>query len=274
MSAQPRYLFVVSDHTGLTAEALSRSLMSQFEGVEVIKKVRPFINSPALIDEVLLEIASAAKNGRRPIVFSTLSNPQLSQRLEQADALIIDAFKGFLHQLSQELEQEPQHSVGNNHGLRRIEDFERYQERIDAIDYSLATDDGLGEIRYQEADIILLGVSRTGKTPTCIYLAMQYGLKAANYPLTEEDFDSTDLPQVLRPHQKRIFGLSINPQRLHEIRQIRRPNSNYASLKQCRFEITWSEALFKRRLIPLVQTTNASVEEIASSLLVQLKNRS
>ena len=269
---QKRTVFIVSDHTGITAEALSRSLLAQFEGIEIDKRMCPFITTKEDAEALLLEIkAVALTSEERPLIFSTIADPKICAIIQQADALEIDIFRGFLQNLATELKQEPQRRIGHYHGLSGIEDIQRYQARMDSLEFALATDDGLGERRYAEAGVILMGVSRTGKTPTCLYLALQNGIRAANYPLTDEDFSKTGLPKQLEAHKHLLFGLTIEPQRLHEIRKVRRPDSEYASQKQCNYEVRWAENLYKQMGIPIINTTASSVEEISSSLMVKLK---
>lgn len=267
-----RTVFIVSDHTGLTAEALSRSLLAQFTNIETTTITRPFISTAEAAKNVLQEIEAAAQHVR-PLVFMTIINPEIAEIIAQADALKINPLNGFLSRLAEELGQEPQRWVGHVHGLKDMGELERYQQRIDALEFALSTDDGIGDNRYDQADVILVGVSRVGKTPTSIYLALQHSLKAANYPFTDEDFDNPQLPASLRSHKQKIYGLTINAQRLHEIRQIRRANSRYAAADTCQREVRWAEKLYQREQIPMLDTTSSSVEEIATALMVLYKSQ-
>lgn len=269
---QNRSVFIVSDHTGLTAEALSRSLLAQFTDIKMTTITRPFITTPEAAQKVVQEIEAAAQR-KRPLVFMTIINPEIASIIQQADALQINPLDGFLNRLAEELGQEPRRWVGHVHGLNDMEELERYQQRIDALEFALSTDDGIGDNRYSQADVILVGVSRVGKTPTSIYLALQHSLKAANYPFTDEDFDSPQLPVNLRSYKQKIYGLTINAQRLHEIRQIRRANSRYASADTCQREVRWAEKLYARERIPMLDTTSSSVEEIATALMVMYKSK-
>ena len=267
---EERTVFLVSDHTGLTAEAFGRSLLSQFEGLNFTTHVRPFVSTLAQVKAIVEEIETfRCKSGLRPLVFSTLTNRELWEALRKADAFTLDLFSTFLNDVAAELGRTPVGLVGRYHGLDSL----KYQRRIDAVEFALATDDGLGMRRYHEADVILTGVSRTGKTPTCLYLAMQYGFRAANYPLTDENFASSTLPEVLSPHKAKLFCLTINPNRLHQIRERRRAGSPYASLKNCHFEVQWAERLFAREWLPVIDVTTSSVEEITSALLSRLDKR-
>jgi regulator of PEP synthase PpsR (kinase-PPPase family) len=128
-------------------------------------------------------------------------------------------------------------------------------------------DDGVNPDAYDQADLILVGVSRSGKTPTCVYLAMHFGLYCANYPLTEDDYLDDGLPSTLGKYRDRLVGLTIDARRLHEIRQKRRPDSEYARLDQCQIEVRRAEDLFRHCGILMADTSGISVEEIATTLL-------
>lgn len=267
-ASEARTVFIVSDHTGLTAEAFGRSLLAQFEGLEFTLVVRPFIDTHEKIGTVVEEIECARRRTRlRPLVFSTLARREYWEVLQRTEAFTVDLFSAFLADLAAEIGRAPIGLVGRYHGLDGL----KYQRRIDAVEFALATDDGLGLRRYAEADVLLTGVSRTGKTPSCLYLAMQYGLRAANYPLTDENFARDELPKALRPHRDRLFGLTIDPERLYQIRQGRRAGSRYASLDTCRSEVRWAERLFAREGLPTIDVTTASVEEITSGLARRLE---
>lgn len=262
-----RTVFVVSDHTGLTAEAVARSLLAQFESAAFRYVTYPFTDTRAEVEAVVHEIQQIFGNtGVRPIVFSTLANVVLNEQLKTAPALHFDLFRTYLGELERELGQTPTGRVGRFHSM---EDSGKYFSRIDAVDFVLATDDGLGEKQYQLADVILVGVSRAGKTPTCLFLGLQYSLRAANYPLAEDDFERENLPEPIRPYRKKVFGLTIDPRRLHQIRTGRKPGSRYATLEQCEYEVRRAEGLFKRLGVEFFDTTTASIEEIAASIVQQ-----
>ena len=157
-------------------------------------------------------------------------------------------------------------AVGRAHGLA---DTQRYEDRMEATNYALSHDDGISP-SYENADLILVGLSRTGKTPTCLYMALHFGVKAANYPLTPEDLERQRLPTQLRHHRDKIVGLMIDPDRLAQIRDTRRPGSRYASLKQCHWEVDAAESLLRREGITAFATTHSSIEEIASRVLAHL----
>lgn len=254
-------VFFVSDHTGVTAEMLGRSLLSRFEGLAASLRTRSFIDSVEKADAVVkeIELAEAPR-----LVIMSISRSEVRDRIEHADALVMDLFEPFLGKLATLLRREPHDHVGSLHKLRNLA---RYQERIEAVEFAVGTDDGLGTDHYDRADVILVGVSRVGKTPTSLYLAMHYDLYAANYPLTEEDLDLHELPGALRPHRERLYGLTIDPLRLHQIRESRRAASDYASLVRCRQEVAQAESLFRRHRLPFANTTVSSVEEIAAGLM-------
>ena len=157
--------------------------------------------------------------------------------------MLLDMFGTFVRPLEIELAMKSNHRIGR---FSDVSKSKEYHDRIEAINFSLAHDDGQSNRDLEQADVILVGVSRSGKTPTSLYLAMQYGLKAANYPLIPEDFDRQQLPPALVPHRKKIFGLTIQPERLAEIRNERRPNSRYAALENCRMEVGEAEAMMRR----------------------------
>ena len=269
MSTQTRIVFIVSDGTGITAENFSQSILAQFEAT--FKHIRvPFVDSSEKAHDAVSDInQAAAKYGVQPIVFTTLVNPELNQIVGKANGLILDMFQTFVAPLEQAL------GVKSTHAMNRLHhnaDTEAYKNRIEAINYSLAHDDGQSNRNLAEADVILVGISRVGKTPTSLYLAMQYGMKAANYPLIPEDFERGQLPKDLIPYRNKIFGLMIDAERLSEIRNERRPGSNYAKLENCRYEINEATAMMKKESIPWVATTSKSIEEIATTVLQSIKS--
>jgi [pyruvate, water dikinase]-phosphate phosphotransferase / [pyruvate, water dikinase] kinase len=263
--AQIRDVFYVSDGTGITAETLGHSVLTQFDGVQVHAHRMSFVNTREKAFDAIGRInASFTRHGRRPIVFSTLVNPAINEVLHSADALILDLFATFVVPLEQELGCKSTHTIGRSHN---IADSHSYQNRIEAINYALAHDDGQSAAELARAEVILIGVSRSGKTPTSLYLAMQYGVKAANYPLIPEDFERGALPGALGAHREKLFGLSIAPERLCEVRNERRPNSRYASIENCRYEVSQAERLMRLGGIRWLSTTTKSIEEIAVTVL-------
>jgi regulator of PEP synthase PpsR (kinase-PPPase family) len=264
-----RTVFFVSDGTGITAETLGHSVMTQFENLRYRQQRLPFIDSPEKAREAVQKIAEAGRrDGKRPIVFSTLVNAQVNAEIKAADALLLDLFESFVEPLENELGMKSSHSIGRSHN---ISDSEEYKARIEAINFALAHDDGQSSKGLEQADVILVGVSRSGKTPTSLYLAMQYGLKAANYPLIPEDFERDALPSALPAHKAKLFGLSIAPERLSEVRHERRPNSRYASIENCRHEVAAAERMMRREGIRWLSSTTKSIEEIAATIMQEIR---
>jgi hypothetical protein len=260
-----RTVFFVSDQTGVTAETMGHSLLTQFDGLEFRQVTLPFISSADKAVEAVRKInATAVDDGARPIVFSTLVKDEVRSVVKRSDGLFLDFFDAFLSPLETELQVKSSEREGRAHG---IADQLVYSTRIEATNFALAADDGGVATDYQRADVVLVGVSRSGKTPTCLYMAMQYGVFAANYPFTEEDFESKQLPVLLRAHAAKLFGLTIAPLRLQQIRNERRPGSRYSSIAQCEYEVRCAENLFQRFGIPFLDTTECSIEEIASRVI-------
>jgi len=260
-----RTVFFLSDQTGVTAETLGHSLITQFDSREFRQVTLPFIDSDDKAREAVQRIDEASSNDScRPIVFSTLVQPEFRKIVKDARGLHLDIFDVFLEPLEEELGQKPAHESGRAHGMS---DINAYMKRIEATNFALANDDGGVSRNYDMADVILVGVSRSGKTPTCLYLALQYGVYAANYPLTDEDFESGELPDFLKKEKKKLFGLTITPDRLRQIRKERRPMGKYSSAQQVGYELRESDKIFKRYGIPYVDTTKFSIEEISSRIL-------
>jgi hypothetical protein len=266
-----RTVFFISDGTGLTAEALGHSLLTQFEDVE-FKQIRiPFLESIEQAQDAVARInAQGEVDGMRPIVFTTLVNQALAAIVHQADAFSLSYFETFLAPLEHELGRKSSHTVGRSHGTAESSE---YKKRIEAINYTLAHDDGITDRDLAEADVILVAVSRCGKTPTSLYLAMQFGLKAANFPLIPEDFDRGRLPGTLEKHRGKLFGLTIQPDRLHRIREERRADSKYASLANCRYEVAEAEKMMRREGIRWLDSSTKSIEEISTTILHELNLR-
>ncbi len=262
-----RTVFYVSDGTGITSETIGHSVLTQFGGVDFVTYRIPFVDSEAKAEAAATRIKSAyAKSGERPIVINTIMDRMLSDRLAASGALMLDVFAPFIGPLEAELGRKRDPLVGKAHGLTN---FAEYESRINATNYALSHDDGVA-INYDDADVIMLGVSRVGKTPTCLYMALHFGIKAANYPLTPDDLDRQELPEVLRSSQDRLFGLTIDAVRLSQIREERRPGSTYASLDQCRKELRQASAMLRSFSIPQLNTTHVSIEEIGSKIIDQL----
>ncbi len=264
-----RTVFFISDGTGITAETFGNAILAQFE--TKARHVRlPFVDSVDKAHQAVRQINHAGVvDGKRPIVFTTLVNMEVLKVItEGCEGMLLDMFGTFVRPLETEF------NVKSNHRIGRFSDASKskeYQSRIEAINFSLAHDDGQSNRDLEQSDVILVGVSRSGKTPTSLYLAMQYGLKASNYPLIPEDFDRQHLPPALKPHIAKLFGLTIQPERLSEIRNERRPNSKYASVDNCRMEVAEAESMMRRSGIRWLSTTTKSIEEIATTILQELK---
>lgn len=268
-----RSVFFLSDRTGITAETLGHSLLTQFEGVEFRKVTLAFLDSLDKAHQAVERINQAAESeGCKPLLFSTLLNDEVRAIIDTSEGMMFDFFDAFINPLEKELGLHSAHAVGRSHGMGGYSD---YKARIDAVNFALGSDDGSTLRDFPDAEVILVGVSRSGKTPTSLYLALQYGIRAANYPITEDDLESPNLPKVLQPYRDRLFALTIAPERLQQIRSERRPDSRYASIKQCRYEVRAAEAMYRVENIPYVDTSAVSIEEIATILLQQtgLKRR-
>lgn len=258
-----RTVFFVSDQTGVTAETVGHGLLAQFAGLEVREVTLPFVSSADKAHAAVRRInRTAEEEGARPIVFSTLVEDESRAIVMTCNALVLDCFAALVGPLERELERRSAHRTGRSHPVADP----AYAVRMEATNYALANDDGGGG-DYGRADIILIGVSRTGKTPTCLYMALQYGVFASNYPLTDDELENRSLPARLEAHRKKLYGLTIQPERLRQIREERRPQSRYASPQQVQYEVRAAEAIFARYGITVLDTTESSVEEIASRLL-------
>ncbi|HSP57437.1 MAG TPA: pyruvate, water dikinase regulatory protein [Halomonas sp.] len=265
-----RTAFFISDGTGITAESLGRSLLAQFENVEIRMVTKPYVDS---VDKArqLAEVigATAVRDGATPIIIDTIVDEQIRDVIRDAAGFKIDIFSTFLKPLEEELATHSSYSVGRTHA---IGSDDVYMDRIHSVHFALDNDDGARTHQYDKADVILIGVSRCGKTPTSLYLALQFGIRAANYPLTEDDLDEDGilkLPKALAPHRHKLFGLTIDPRRLAAIRHERRPNSRYSSMDQCLQEIGQAEGLYRQLHIPFIDTTRFSVEEISTRMIAE-----
>lgn len=263
-----RPVFFLSDRTGITSETLGHALLTQFSALAFDQHSLPFINSEESARSAVERINGAGHAcGMRPLVFSTLVNDAYRAIIAECEAYVIDFFDAFIQPLEQELGLQSTHAAGLSHG---ISNEAVYMSRIEAVNYALHNDDGITTRHFNSAEVILVGASRCGKTPSCLYLGLQYGIRAANYPLTEFDAGDCKLPDLLRPYREKLFGLTIRPDRLRSIRELRKPESEYASLAQCQKEIRAIESLYAREGIAYLDTSHVSVEEIAASIIQQL----
>ena len=260
-----RTAFFISDGTAITAETLGRSILSQFHQVPFETRVIPYVDDMVLADEAVEQINSAyQKDGVLPLVFDTIVNDEIREKINSAQACNLDMYEGIIGRIADEIGVEPDAHSGHAHD---DVDSETYKSRIDAVHFALDNDDGARTRHYDMADIILIGVSRSGKTPTSLYLALQFGIRAANYPLTEDDLYDNQLPKSLRPHREKLFGLVIDTERLVKIRNERRAGSRYSSYKQCEEEQRAIQAIYMTQGIPNLNVSEMSVEEIATRIL-------
>ena len=260
-----RSVFFVSDGTAITAETLGHSLLAQFPNVDFDIHIIPYISSEEAATNVVAEInLRAQQDGQKPLVFDTLVDPYVRDIINTANAINLDVFEGLISKLSEELGTPPTTLVGQTHA---VTDSESYKARIDAVHFALDNDDGARTRHYDKADLILIGVSRSGKTPTSIYLSLQFGIRVANYPLTEEDLDDNRLPAVLKEHKHKLFGLMIDADRLVAIRSERKANSRYASFSQCQMELRAIEGIYISEGIKYLNVSEMSIEEISTRVL-------
>ncbi len=262
-----RTVFFISDGTAITTETLGHSLLTQFPDIEFRQERLPFVDDLAAAAEAVTRINDASrKDGAPAIVFNSIVDEALSAVIRNSDGVMLDLFATFLQTLETALGTLHLPIVGQAHGVSNLQ---RYDDRMEATNYAMTHDDGIS-IDFKDADLILVGVSRSGKTPTCLYMALHFCVKAANYPLTPEDLDEMRMPPFLRRHKHKIVGLMIEPERLRHIRETRKPGSRYASMRQCRQEVSAAESLLRMEGIPVFQSTHSSIEEISSRVLLQL----
>ncbi len=266
-----RTVFFVSESTGITAETMGHSLLSQFDTVDFEQVYMPYINTDLRARALTQRMQEAAdRDGVRPVVFATMLDHGIAGILRGGNCFYLELFESYIEPLSSELGVPPSGKSGRSHAITKPSS---YTKRIEAINFAMANDDGVRPDNFHRADVVLTGVSRSGKTPTCLYLAMHYGLRSANYPLTEEDFERGDVPQLVWDCRQKLFALTIDPQRLRLIREERRPGSEYASMKRCQDDIRMAASIYKRLEIPVLNTTSQSIEEIATQILRALKSK-
>ena len=260
-----RYVFIVSDRTGITAENLGLSLLCHFPTVNFKIVSLSFLDSKEKALDAVSQINSAASSSKlAPLVFATLADDHIRATIAESKGVVFDLFDAFLGPLEQELGIASEHSVGSSHGVLNPQ---KYTSRISALNYTMRTDDGVNPENYDLANVIIVGVSRTAKTPTSLYLALHYGIYAANFPLVGDDLDRGRLPGSIVSHRPKLFGLTIDPERLQQIRAERYPRGRYAELKQCQYEVNQAEAMYRRERIPFINTTSKSIEEISTTIV-------
>ncbi|EGA71176.1 PEP synthetase regulatory protein [Vibrio sinaloensis DSM 21326] len=262
---QRRDVFYVSDGTAITCETLGHVVLGQFP-FQANEKTFPFVESEDKLADLLKEIdISYRDNGLKPLVFFSIVIPEIRQTLLDAPAHCYDVLESIVQKVQDDIQMQPKPKLQRSRSVGK--DSDTYFDRIAAIEYTLAHDDGITLKGLEEADIILLGVSRSGKTPTSLYMAMQFGLRVVNYPFIEEDIKRLRLLPQFEIHRHKLFGLTIDPERLTEIRENRLAGSEYASTAQCLSELASVEALFRREAIPYINTSSLSVEEISTRIL-------
>jgi regulator of PEP synthase PpsR (kinase-PPPase family) len=269
-TAAVRAAYFVSDSTGITAETLGSALLANFPGVDFRRHTVPFVDTVEGARAVIAEIDRAAESGGEPLVFTTVKNPDVRRELQHARAVAIDLLGGHLVELEQALGTTASEQLGQYHG---VGDMERYFARMRAVEYAIEHDDGQSLRALDLADVVIIAPSRCGKTPTTMYLALQYGLLVANYPLTDDDFPTDGLPRPVAPFAGRCFGLTTTPLRLSQVRHERRPDSRYASLAQCTLELRRAEDLYRRNHVPFLNSATKSVEEMSAVIMQSLKLR-
>lgn len=265
MANLQRTVFLISDSTGITLEKLSHSLLSQFPQVNFTIMTHRYIDTTTKVESICDYIHQVYQQDQlKPLVFTSLLNQTHRSAISTAECIHYDIFEMFMGKLNQVLDLTPTPVSGLSHA---VANENQYESRIEAINFALKSDDGLSTSLYEKADVILLGVSRAGKTPTCLYLAMNYGILAANYPITEEDMQFSDVPDVIKKYKSKCFALTIEVNQLTHIRNKRRPDSKYASVAQCRREINFANNLFRENNIECIDTSTTSIEELATSII-------
>jgi len=266
-----RIVYFVSESTGITAESLGESLLSQFPDVTFLRHHKPFLNTPEKAQELAYEFAvSTADNRYKPLVFATMPDKRISHILEESPCHYYELFTPYISKIGHDIDVKPTRKSGISHGLTNRQS---YDDRMDIVNYALLHDDAMTLKNLNEADVILLGVSRSGKTPTCLYLALHFGVRAANYPLTEDDFLNDDIPQVLKENKQKLIGLTITPKRLASIREKRRASSDYSALNKCKTETAHALDLYNRYGLKVFDTSSSSIEELASRIIQVVRQR-
>lgn len=265
------HVFFISESTGITAKSLGESLLSQFPNVRFIRHHKPFLNSPEKAQKLADTFAKLSiKSGNKPLVFATMPDEEISHILNHSSCHFYELFRPYIRKISHDINVAPTHRSGISHGLIN---HQSYDNRMDIVNYALTHDDAMTLNDLNHADVILLGVSRSGKTPTCLYLALHFGLRAANYPLTEEDFSNDDFPLILKDNKHKLIGLTISAQRLASIREKRRTGSQYASLNKCKIEIAHALDLYNRYGLEVFDTTSSSIEELSARIIQLIRQR-
>lgn len=262
-------MYIISDGTGITAGTMSQTLLSQFPATNFERHTIPFVDADDKVNECIRQINHSYNTHKvRPLVFVSFTDALYKEKIKQANAVVLDLFEPFIPTMEKLLKADSSHTVGQSHG---ITEEVGYTHRIDAINFSMKYDDGVRMEGYKNADLILVGVSRAGKTPTSLYMALHYGLKTANYPIADDDFEKGSLPEAVINQKQKTFGLVIDPIQLHKIREARRPGSQYAKFTQCQSEVRQAQAFYKKYRIPFADSTVMSIEELASLVVHRMQ---
>ena len=269
-SPSPVPVFFLSDSTGISAETMGNALLIQFPDLVFERRLIPFISTAEEARKVVAILDAAMEGPVTPLAFTTAATDEVRETLRTSKCPIIDFFEMHMERVESILGVSGAHVAARLHG---VGDVKRYNSRMQAIEYAIEHDDGQSLRALAKAEVILVAPSRCGKTPTTMYLALQHGIFVANYPLLDEDLDSTDLPRPIAELGDRCFGLIATPARLSEVRQQRRPNSTYASLEQCTKELRRADALYRANRIPVINSTTRSVEEMSTLILQTLAAR-
>jgi regulator of PEP synthase PpsR (kinase-PPPase family) len=266
-----RAAYFVSDSTGITAETLGSALLANFPAVSFQRHRIPFVDTVEGARNVVDDIQGSIRAGALPIVFATVKSADILSELVASGAVVIDLLGGHLREVEAALGSTASEQLGQYHG---VGDIERYFARMRAVEYAIEHDDGQSMRALDIADVIIIAPSRCGKTPTTMYLALQYGLLVANYPLTDDDFPSDGLPSTVAKYAERCFGLTTTPLRLSQVRHERRPSSTYSSLAQCTLELRRAEDLYRRNRVPFLNSSTKSVEEMSAVIMQSMRLRS
>lgn len=254
-------VYYVSGNTGILAKEMGNAMLCQFPEVSFNEELIPFVRTESQAKKALERILTQSP-GRYPLVFSTLFSKNLNRIFDTPEIEYLNICDHFLEQLEEMLEVKPIREPGTARAL----DNSTMTKRVNAIHFSIAHDDGTGTKDYDEADLIIVGVSRSGKTPVSIFLATQMGIKTANYPLVDDDLQSGRLPSEIVRNKKKVIGLSTTPEMLHSFREKRYKGSSYAQISTCKSELRMSDQIFLKYQIPVVFSDGRSIEETATQV--------
>ncbi len=258
-------IYYISDSTGILAINLGQALICQFPEINFHEEKFPFIKTVIEANNTIKYILEQS-SGRLPIIFSTLVEPKIRKIFDHPQVELFDVCEVFLSRLENCLEAKALMLPGSS---RQTDDVSMAR-RVEAINYCLSHDDGTKLDEYNEADVVLLGVSRAGKTPVSVYLSSHMGLKSANYPLTNTDLDRYFLPEGVSRNRKKAVGLTTSAELLHSMRQKRYPDSNYARRNTCLQELEQAKQIFFKYDIPVIDTFGKSIEEIAAQIFQEI----